>query len=615
MSESPAHRPDDGLPGDQAEEPGAVDSDGPCASTSGSQLGLEESLARLQARLDAARSTQNRMHSLLEAVVSVGRELDLAQVLRRIVETAVTLTDARYGALGVIGERQRLSQFIHVGIRDELARKIGPLPSGHGILGELIRHPEPLRLADLARHPASTGFPAHHPPMRSFLGVPIRVRDEVFGNLYLTEKRGGVEFDADDEAVLGTLSVAAGVAIDNARLYQESLRRERWLEASGEITRSLLSGATGEQVLRLIARHALEVAQADSTCVLLPGGRGELRVVIAEGAEADVLAGQTVPAGDRLAAGAARTGRPTVTADVAADQHAYAFTGLATAHGPTAAVALPSPDERAPGALRLARTAGRPKFADTDVRLFSSFAAQAALALELAGHRADSEHVTLLRERDRIARDLHDLAIQRLFATGMTLESAGRIVERPEAAERISRAVDDLDETIKIIRSTIFGLRRDDTHPTTPGLRRRVADTVEAAALTLGFAPSLVTEGRVDTDVPESLAAQVLAVLAEALSNTARHAEARRVDVVLEVADELVLRVTDDGVGLGGAVASSTAPAASGGGLANMCARAEEHGGSCTLTTHDSAGLDSGPGTRLVWRVPLPDGDVPTTSP
>ncbi|MGO4429230.1 GAF domain-containing protein, partial [Streptomyces sp. MCAF7] len=161
-----------------------------------------------------------RTHNLLEAVLSVGRELDLEQVLRRIVEAAVVLADAEYGALGVV-DQHRLSQFLPVGISEELARRIGPLPGGHGLLGELIHRPQPLRLTDLAAHPSSQGFPDHHPPMRSFLGVPIRIRDEVFGILYLTEKRGGAGFDPEDEAVLTTLSVAAGVAIDNARLYHE----------------------------------------------------------------------------------------------------------------------------------------------------------------------------------------------------------------------------------------------------------------------------------------------------------------------------------------------------------------------------------------------------------
>ncbi|WP_181808818.1 GAF domain-containing protein, partial [Streptomyces shenzhenensis] len=209
------------------------------------------------------------MHGLLDAVTNIGRGLELPQVLRSIVQAAVALTDAEYGALGVIGDGQRLSEFLPVGIADDLVVRIGQAPCGRGILGELIHHPVPLRLTDLADHPASYGFPEHHPPMRTFLGVPIRVRDEVFGNLYLTEKRGGTDFDADDEAVLSALANAAGVAIDNARSYRESRRREQWLEALGEITRALLAGTGVGEVLRLIARRASEVADADQTVVLL----------------------------------------------------------------------------------------------------------------------------------------------------------------------------------------------------------------------------------------------------------------------------------------------------------------------------------------------------------
>ncbi|MDK1472235.1 GAF domain-containing protein [Streptomyces sp. 549] len=558
------------------------------------QLRLDQLLDELQSRLDAARTTQDRMHSLLEAVLSVGRELDLAQVLRRIVEAAVALTDAEYGALGVIGDHQRLSQFLPVGISEDLARQIGPLPSGHGILGELIRNPQPLRLEDLADHPASHGFPDNHPPMRSFLGVPIRVRDEVFGNLYLTEKHGGAQFDADDEAVLTTLSVAAGVAIDNARLYNESRLREKWLEASGEISRTLLSGANAQTVLRMIAQHALKLAHADSACVLLPSGeQGSLRVSVAEGAEADRLTGLVVPFDDSLASEAARTGKPSTTTDIRSSGHGYNFPGLERPHGPTVAVTLFSPQEQAPGALRLARFAGRASFNDNEVELLSVFAAQAALALELARHRAESDQLVLLQDRDRIARDLHDLAIQRLFATGMTLQSVGRLIDRPEAAERVTRAVDDLDETIKIIRSTIFALRSEGSAPGDQGLRGRISAAVNSANRTLGFTPSLIMEGTLDTDVPPETGDHLLAVLAEALSNTARHARARRMEVTVTVADELVLTLTDDGVGIGANQHT--------GGLTNMRSRAELLGGSFTA----EPALDDGTGTHLVWCVPL----------
>ncbi|MGW7517534.1 GAF domain-containing protein [Streptomyces sp. NPDC054796] len=623
------------------------------------QLRLDQLLDELQSRLDAARKTQDRMHSLLEAVLSVGRELDLAQVLERIVRAAIVLTDAEYGAVGVIGDGRRLSRFLPVGISDELAARIGPLPQGHGILGELIRHPEPLRLNDLAEHPASYGFPANHPPMRTFLGVPIRVRDEVFGNLYLTEKRGGSRFDADDEAVLTTLSVAAGVAIDNARLYAESRRREEWGAALGEITRSLLSGADATDVLSLIARRALEVAQADSACVLVPDlGANVLRVDVAVGELAAELSGQAVEYENTLAGLAARTGRPAVSADLRSDPRAHAFPGLEDAYGPTVAVPLLA-RERVQGALRLSRLAERSPFDVTEVGLLSDFAGQAALALELARHRAESEQLALLHDRDRIARDLHDLAIQRLFATGMTLQSAGRLIDHPEASERVGRAVDDLDETIKIIRSTIFALRSSGEEAAGgaggesggsalsgggAGLRRLMTKAVATSAEALGFTPSLRMEGRVDTDIPEETADQVLAVLVEALSNVARHAHARRADVTLTVDAHIVLTVTDDGVGVGESVPRT-------GGLANMRSRAELLGGTLEITParlpgehmdgavdkpvdeiadggpdgSPDGGLDGSldtvpvlahatvrgggtgprPGTRIVWRVPL----------
>ncbi|GAU67274.1 putative two-component histidine kinase [Streptomyces sp. NBRC 110611] len=527
--------------------------------------------------------------------MNLGRGLELPQVLQGIVEAAVTLTDAEYGALGVVGDGQRLSQFLPVGMADDLVARIGQSPCGHGILGELIRNPEPLRLTDLTRHPSSYGFPEHHPPMRTFLGVPVRVRDEVFGNLYLTEKRGGGGFDADDEKVLTTLSIAAGVAIDNARMYHESRRRERWLEALGEITRSLLAGTEVGRALQLIARRAMEVADADLAAVLLPAGAGDRLVMeVAHGRDATRFQGLSAPVHESLAGRAARTREPVVTADIGKEPRAYPLDGEEV-YGPTVAVPLPL-DTVACGALRLSRRAGRPTFDDTEVTLISGFADQAAIALELGRRRAESEELAVLHDRDRIARDLHDLAIQRLFATGMTLQSATRLIDRPDAVDRVSRAVDDLDSTIKIIRSTIFELRSAGDHRGGTGLRRRMAETARLAAQSLGFTPSLRIEGPVDSSVPDELAAHVLAVTAEALSNTARHASARRADVVLVAADTgegLALTVTDDGVGIGAAEHT--------GGLANMRSRAEQHGGTLTVESAPEGG-----GTRILWRAPLP---------
>jgi GAF domain-containing protein len=183
------------------------------------QLRLDELLGELQSRLQALVKTRDRVHGLLGAVVGIGSDLDLDTVLRRIVDAALALVDARHCALGVIGPDQRLVRFVHSGIDAQTVERIGPLPEGLGILGLLIRDPKPLRLDDLSSHPASYGFPPNHPPMHSFLGVPIRVRDEVFGNLYLTEKVTGEPFDDDDQTVVLALASAAGVAIENARLY------------------------------------------------------------------------------------------------------------------------------------------------------------------------------------------------------------------------------------------------------------------------------------------------------------------------------------------------------------------------------------------------------------
>ncbi|MGG7569718.1 GAF domain-containing protein [Streptomyces sirii] len=557
------------------------------------------------------------MRSLLDAVMSLGRGLELPQVLRGIVEAAVTLTDAEYGALGVVGDGQ-LSQFLPVGMSDELIGLIGRTPCGRGILGELIRNPAPLRLTDLTRHPHSYGFPANHPPMRTFLGVPVRVRDEVFGNLYLTEKRGGGSFDVDDEAVLTTLSIAAGVAIDNARMYHESRRRERWLEALGEITRSLLSGTDADEVLRLIAQHARDVAGADCAAVLLPAPSSahQLTVAVACGTGASRILGLRVPADGSLPGMAVRSGRPVVSADLRADPRAYPLgpdapgteavhppgeaksRGAAPngesveAYGPT--VAVPLQVDTGCGALRLSRLAGRPAFDDAEVTLISGFADQAVIALELARRRDESEELTVLHDRDRIARDLHDLAIQRLFATGITLQSATRLIDRPEAAERVGRAVSDLDTTIKIIRSTIFGLRTTGDGKGGRGLRRDLTETVQRAAGPLGFSPALRIDGPVDAAVPDELSQHLVAVTAEALSNAARHADARHLDVTLSVTvDAVTLTVTDDGMGVGDAPHT--------GGLANMRARADMHGGRLAVERPE------GGGTRIVWRVPLPD--------
>ncbi|MET8579031.1 GAF domain-containing protein [Streptomyces sp. NPDC005012] len=591
------------------------------------QLHLDELLQEVQARLEAARGTRDRVHSLLEAVLSVGRELDLQQALRGIVEAAAVLVDARYAALGVIGtDGRRLSAFHTVGVGEEEAARIGPYPEGHGILGELIRRPEPLRLTRLSEHAASFGLPPGHPPMNSFLGVPIRVRDQVFGNLYLTEKRGGAQFDEDDESVLSTLAVAAGVAIDNARLYEESRLRERWLRANAEVTHRLMSGAGRAEVLRVVAERAREITGATRAVVAVPDEAGEsLRVELATGTGSDSDGGSgsdsgsgpgtgTSPGtgtgtGTGARAGVARfdgaetvsgrgligtafaTAAPVTSDDVAHDERLATSSSRLAGLGPAVALPLGTGDTGVRGVVMLVREAEEPVFTEAEIEPLQAFAAQAAIAMELAERRHDAERMAVLQDRDRIARDLHDLAIQRLFATGMTLQSAGRFIEHPQAADRVVRAVDDLDETIKIIRSTIFGLRSQ-SGGTPSGLRARVVRVAGEAAPVLGFAPGVRVQGLVDTHVPPRTADQVVAVLSEALTNVARHAKAGRADVSLETDGRVVrLTVTDDGVGMPAGGRRS--------GVRNMSERAQQLGGTMELSTPEEGG------TRLEWCVPL----------
>ncbi|WP_407285282.1 GAF domain-containing protein [Streptomyces sp. BP-8] len=541
----------------------------------------------------AERNADRPQHLLLEAVLSVGTGLKLPQVLRRIVEAAVVLTDAEYGALGVIGEDGRISQFLPVGVTEEQIETIGSFPAGHGILGELIRHPAPLRLTELGEHPASYGFPPHHPAMHSFLGVPVKVRDEVFGNLYLTEKRGGGHFTAEDETLLSTLAVAAGVAIEHARLYEEARYRQEWLEANSEIVAGLLPGAETAEVLATIVDHAVRILSADLGVLAVPAEGDCLRVDLASGVDAEAHRGLVLPRHGSFMGAAFTAKGPLTSYDIEHDPRIT--TGPPRWWGLGPAVAVPmATGERVRGVLLLARLRGRGPFTEPETAPLLTFAGQAALAMELSEQRAAAEQVTLLKDRDRIARDLHDLAIQRLFAIGMTLQSAVRFVDHPEAGERLLRAVDDLDETIKIIRSAIFGLRTRDAAHGRQGLRVRTVTALEEASRTLRFTPSLHMEGLIDTDVPAGLAEHVLAALGEALSNIARHAQASAAEVSLIARGRrITLTVTDNGVGMSEDGRRS--------GLLNLAKRAESAGGGMTV--------EAGPngGTRLRWWAPLPE--------
>jgi signal transduction histidine kinase len=560
-------------------------------------LQLDELLAELQGRLQAVLSTRDRMRGLLEAVVAIGSGLDLESTLRRIVETAVGLVDATYGALGVIGEDKRLAEFIPVGLSQEQIGAIHHWPEGRGLLGLLIDDPRPLRLARIADHPASSGFPDGHPPMHGFLGVPVRVRDEVFGNLYLTDKRGGGKFTEDDEAVLVALGAAAGVAVENARLYEAARRQQRWIQASAEVTTRLLSGSAPAAVLADITRRALELSRADLAVLALPDEEGRrLTVAYAEGDGADATLGLSLPAGQSLPGGVLTTGEAVSSADFAADQRAAAAArGAMSQIGPAIVFPLGVPGN-VRGALTVGRRHGAAPFPPALTDVMAAFAAQAGVALELAASRAEAERLSLYEDRDRIARDLHDLVIQRLYATGMSLEGTMPMITRPEVASRITHAVDAMDLTIKDIRATIFALQDRDSAPQ-PDLRGDIVDLVEEMTPLLGFAPALRLGAGLGGEIAPEVAEQARAALREALSNAARHAAASQVEVTVDVGPDrmLAVQVTDNGTGLPADGRRS--------GLRNLAARAEKLGGTLQLGPADPAA--SPPGTRLTWRVPL----------
>ncbi|MDN4175395.1 GAF domain-containing protein [Nocardioides sp. SOB77] len=554
--------------------------------------GFDELLREVLGRVQGVIDEQERLRLLLDAVVTMAADLSLDGVLSRIVEVASRLVGARYAALGVIGggPHRPLSTFVHHGMGSEVVHTIGDLPRGHGILGLIIDRPEPLRLHDLAEHPASYGFPAGHPPMSSFLGVPVRIRDRVFGNLYLTEKEGGVDFTETDEEVVVALAAAAGVAIENARLYGEAALRQRWLAATADVT-ALLSGAdprgvpadeVADDALRAVVTLAREAAGADLAWVV--GGTTEHPVAVAASPVGPDHAG-TSPASMPVTVAAHP---PADEPSSVPDTTEAGFTGAGwPVLGPAVTVPLRTPDETH-GVLVLAWCPDHAhRHQDLDLALPTTFAEQAALALQVARARADQQRLAVFEDRDRIGRDLHDLVIQRLFAVGLGLQGTARQLQQPELAARVEEAVDELDATIKDIRRSIFALGSTDARS---DLQAEVTRMVDRAAQTMKVRPSLRFDGPVRTLVPTEVAPHLLAVLGEALSNAARHADAHAVDVHLEVGREVVLTVADDGRGLPGDARES--------GLRNLRQRATELGGSCDITSA------AGQGTTVRWAVP-----------
>jgi signal transduction histidine kinase len=560
-------------------------------------LQLDDLLAELQGRLQAVVATRDRVHGLLEAVLAVGSSPELEAVLRRIVEAAVTLVNARYGALGVVGEDGRLAEFIPVGLDEAEIAAIDHWPEGLGLLGRLISDPRPLRLPNIADHIYSSGFPDGHPPMRTFLGVPVRIRDEVYGNLYLTEKRGGAAFDEEDEVLVTALSAAAGVAIENARLFDESQRQQRWLRANSEVTRRLLAGAAVEEVLGFVTEQTLEMTGADLVVLALPdASHRQLIVTHAAGADAQRTLGLVLPTAASLSGEVLASGQPITVEDFRNDEREARAARENLDLGPATIFPLGAAGH-ARGVLTIGRHPGAMPLPRAAVDLVTTFAAQAAIGLELAERRSDAERLTVFEDRDRIARDLHDLVIQRLYASGMKLQGTMPMIDRPAVEERVSGVVDDLDITVKDIRKAIFALQA--RGKAAPVLRDEVMDVIEEMTEPMGMTSSLRLTGHLDDGVPGDIGEDMLHALREALSNAARHGKATSAEVKIGAGSELSLLVRDNGSGITDTSRRS--------GLANLAQRAEHYGGTLTV------GPAEGGGTELQWRVPLPGHASPET--
>jgi signal transduction histidine kinase len=540
------------------------------------RMQLEETLTQLTARAQDVLTAQGRLRALLRANAEVAGELNLQVVLRHLVVAARDLVGARYAALGVLGPDGSLEELVHTGMDEETVEEIDRLPRGRGILGVLVDHPDPVRLRDLNTHPAAVGFPEGHPPMKGFLGVPIRVRDQVFGNLYLTESTKG-EFTAEDEQLVTSLAGTAGVAIENARLYEDSERRRRWQIVSTEATQQLFT-SSDDRPLEVVLRYAMEGAEGDFA-VLSHVQDDHVAVEASVGDLTEQIAGQRRRLTQLVIEPVVESGKPVLIPDY--DQHHPTSADLPQRIGSIIAAPLLN-DQRVVAAVLVGRMAGGKPFDETDLDQLAGFTGHAGVALELDQSRSDREALGLLREHERIAADLHDHVIQELFALAMGLQSMVGGLDRPEQQTRVLGYVDALDDTIRRVRATIFQLNHKRS---SASLKHRLLAVLEQERPALGFAANVEFSGPLEHTVPTHMAEDVVAVVREAVSNTARHAAARSVRVRVAVAKGLLsIEVRDDGCGIGENTRSS--------GLTNLRRRAERYGGGLELSTPQDGGTD-----------------------
>jgi len=531
------------------------------------------------------------MAALLDSVMAISAGLELSEVLDRIVKVACELLGARYGALGVLGpDGKHLAEFVTQGLTPQERDAIGGLPRGHGVLGLLIHDPRPRRSRNIADDSDASGFPPNHPSMRSFLGVPIQVRDQVFGNLYMAEKQEQTEFSDEDETILVALATAAGIAIDNARLYEQSQRQRRWAETSAEMTQFLLEGRDEASALDVVASRVLDLTQAGLVVVALYDETAELVIRASERSPQVREDGSPNGIGGSLRRAQRRelasSGDPVLLMSRPEGHFSNELVAelcelydLAP-HGPTQVLTLAVGDQSIGVLAVVWEVAAEPFVADLLAPL-EVFAQQAGLALVAARARQDRSRMALLEDRDRIARDMHDNVIQRLFATGLSLQSATHLAQHPTLRDRLEKAVDELDAAVKDVRHAIFELH---TVQDRGGLEQEIRKLVRTAQDALGFAPDLEIDLSLEGFSP-GLEADVLAVVREGLANVARHA--RATEVLVRVTSRGNVVVSDNGVGLGANLTRS--------GLANLAKRAEARGRSLSLRPREPHG------TILSW--------------
>lgn len=550
-----------------------------------------EDLAWTLENLDQLVADREQMAQLLEVAIEIGSEPDLAARLARVVVAAKQITSGRSAAIGIWGSDDKLSTFVHDGMGEQTVRAISHSPVREGPFGLLQKPAESLRLADLVRDSLVDGFSDHHPWMRAFHRMPIAIRGDQSGALFVTDDRIDHEFTAADELAVRALASVAAVAIDNARLLDQTQAAARWTNASREIMAALLSDSDPHQrPLGVIAARAMQLTDAEQAIVLVPADPEQaaadvdtLVVSAAVGRYSDEVVGQEIPVEGSTTGAVFLSGGPVITGTFRRPIQAFTDVG----ERPAIVVPLRS-DQRTLGVLIVARSADAPQFDDGYLELVRDFGDHAAIALTIASARRFATEMAMLADRERIAHDLHDQVIQRVFAVGMDLQGVIARLRSPELAGRIGRSVDELQAVVTDIRSTIFDLH----HPQEAhGLAKRIRESFARLTENRDVVATLTLSGPV-TVVEPALADHAEAVVIESLSNAVRHSGARSITVEVIVGDVLTIHISDDGCGIPRDNQRRS-------GLENLARRAQEVGGDFAVTD-----LSAG-GTRLTWSAPL----------